>query len=322
MSEQFANRSLELEPPIPTEAADAYMREQSAQLYDDGVYYDRGRGPERFKLLDDVHMRMNPSDEPNGEIFPAMVLQAEDGQKLTIDTRDYLGQTGFDSVAYYAQKASDVEAARLGRERQRQVDQEQREQAWQAELESNKPYYADLFRPILRPEPGAEDDYNREKRVRTFSRTTYEGFVTDVNRQDSAELLTETLQHDQGLLAIISSFEGKVNLDNPLTVVDAIRENAELRFAIGIYYVNKIHHVVEAKMGAFKQQVRENKSKRIELMNPSSYVTIPSRDNVALICLAKLDGSFAGRHAITKEKIDSSTLNTHHRPAADYVIAS
>lgn len=57
-------------------------------------------------------------------------------------------------------------------------------------------------------------------------------------------------------------------------------------------------------------------------MNYYSNSTIPSRDNVAIICLAMLDGSYSDRLGLTGEKIDPASLGTHPRPAAAYVLAA
>lgn len=110
---------------------------------------------------------------------------------------------------------------------------------WQESLERNKPYYQKLFSPIEVPKLGDKDDVDPKTGKRTFSPTTYNRYVNDTNRADSAELLTETLQHDQGLYNVFKSFESQLDLSNPIAVVDAIRLNPKLRLAVGMHYVNK-----------------------------------------------------------------------------------
>lgn len=200
-----------------------------------------------------------------------------------------------------------------------------------------------LFQPLSRPEPVEDPDYDiliravveDDPKVQEAANAyrqeldkaeplqrEYDKFVSEATIKLSAEYLERALETDSQLAELIGSLKADFGLNDPVSVVNAIRTNPDMRLAVGKYMLDKINLFAEKHPDDLPDRVRCNGEKAPKgLIAEYIKTRISSREYVALLCLAKLDGSFNGLMADDIEiGSDGNVIVGQHRVAADMIL--
>lgn len=193
-----------------------------------------------------------------------------------------------------------------------------------AYLAAREEHYRRLFAPVAIEEKPAEEvsydhlfdpEYEAPKEVRWAASKTEEGrgIVTTEGKEKAEQILGEATKIDHRLRVIFEDAVKRVGEDVDLT--ELVRTDPEVRLSIGKHIIEKI----QKHMSMMPERVVNDTEKN---PNHSGYSAIKSREYVALLTLAMLDGSF---NHTRQEKIydfDSRGVAVlgQHRYAARYLL--
>lgn len=137
--------------------------------------------------------------------------------------------------------------------------------------------------------------------------------ITDESRKNAAVQLSKSRMSDRVLDSTLRKFE----LDNPniTNLVDEIRTNADLRYALGNYFLtsklpSKLHKMPNRILGNSEKSPNHNGYKGLHLT---------SREYASMLALAMIDGTFMGTpqgDEILTRPSDGSVIVGQHRAAA------
>jgi hypothetical protein len=197
-------------------------------------------------------------------------------------------------------------------------------------------YLRRLLPPVTRPQEraisydtlisGTDEELERDIAERQLSRKEldqqkyYDRFVTDENRQSSRETLTESLRKNPALERALQ----EAGIDVTSTdAVDAIRENADVRYSVAKYFAEKLERMVIEDPYGFGERIQNNRANQLK-EDPQTGVMMTSRDYVVSFALKMLGGEFSERHADDWLDRDESgrVILGQHRDAARIILMS
>ncbi|HVW23638.1 MAG TPA: hypothetical protein VHB51_04130 [Candidatus Saccharimonadales bacterium] len=276
-------------------------------VYDKPFVHMGDNGPETVMITDAV-IRAD-LDEQGQRIgaTPIVRLQHENGKITDLPIKDLLSQGSWMADFTTFKKGK---AARAQKEywQKKEAEEKRWQEAQIAKQEARAHRNRRLFAPLLRP---GDDDKEAQKR--------YDSFVTEAARQQATDELRTATTYDYKLRAIVDDYKAKNGLTNLTDVVDALRTDAALRLRAGEYFFDKInkigYHANMPRRVAIDDEKRPTKS-----LSPVQH--LKSREYAALLCLAKVDGSFNQAMAENIYGYDENGVATHaqHRTAADLVL--
>lgn len=187
------------------------------------------------------------------------------------------------------------------------------------------PNYDILIRAVVEDNPAVQEAanvYRQELDKAEPLQREYDKFVSEATIKLSAEYLKRALETDSQLAGLIGSLKADFGLNDPVSVVNAIRTNPDMRLAVGKYMLDKINLFAKKHPDDLPDRVRCNGEKAPKgLIAEYIKTRISSREYVALLCLAKLDGSFNGLMADDIEiGSDGNAIVGQHRIAADMIL--
>lgn len=205
------------------------------------------------------------------------------------------------------------------------------------------PRYEKLFQPLVRPELleknsnydhmfGGDDAYNqglaeraeseRRSKPQKKAQREYDRFVNEETKRISADYVSRTLDNDPDFARVIREAVGDKAAEE---VVDALREDVDVRYDTGMYLLAKLDDLVAKYPHEIPdRRVVDNGQKKTDAKAmPLEYVS--SREYAAYLALAKLDGSFNGDLQTSTDGIDydrrtGKVAQAQHRYTADFLL--
>ncbi|MEO5950232.1 MAG: hypothetical protein ABIQ04_02180 [Candidatus Saccharimonadales bacterium] len=172
---------------------------------------------------------------------------------------------------------------------------------------AKNPRLQKLFEPFVR------SDNSREKQIQ------YDRFVDEDTKLIAEDRLKRTVMYEDGLRAIL---ESHAHSEITASTVDALREDANLRYEVGVYFIDKINRLVKSD-GAIKEYGFGDRIIRNGQKNPNARtipVPITSREWSAALALSMIDGTFNGLHGGKNDTVEyndnNQAIQGQHRDAA------
>jgi hypothetical protein len=165
-------------------------------------------------------------------------------------------------------------------------------------------YLRDLLPPVTRPgqeTPGYDylfgTDEEHEQAIVGLQLTRkeqeqqkyYDRFVTEENKQASQEVLTESLKSNHEIGRVLR--EAGIDATS-MEAVNAIRENADIRYEVAKYFAQKLDDMVMKDPHGFGWRVEENRPDNLK-EDPLTGKKMMSRDYVVSLALKMLGGEFS-----------------------------
>lgn len=211
------------------------------------------------------------------------------------------------------------------------------DEAFEIQEGDEQPRLKKLFEPLLRPHSVPIDydllfskdqtEYeavlrqaNEDNREIGKAQQVYDRFVTPVAEALAAERLEKARMNDRDIDLLIKQLIIENNLGDPVV---ALRENAAVRYRVGMYLLHKIDQMAVTDPGDLPERILRNGQKRTDSKElPVDYYT--SREYVAFLALAKLDGSFNPDRQLSMDDIvtndSGEVVLGQHRYAADLIL--
>lgn len=168
-------------------------------------------------------------------------------------------------------------------------------------------YLRNLLPPVTRPDKqpadfdhlyGTEEEYQKGLAALQLTKKEreqqkyYDSFVTAENKQASHEALAETLRVNPEVGRVLR----EAGIDATSTeAVDAIRENADVRYEIAKYFAQKIELAVIRDPQGFGDRVQDNNVNNLK-QDGQTGQKMMSRDYVVSLALKMLGGEYSQRH--------------------------
>lgn len=188
----------------------------------------------------------------------------------------------------------------------------------EAAIEKLKHPDIDLFALDDEDAQALADEYIRNKQTTSGKK---EFRVTDQTLGDAVRTMEQVKAHDHELRAILQNFQ--LAGESPEVIVAAIRQNADVRLALGQHYVDRVDQLANDE--DMPLRVRLNGQKKPDTGDYTEPMT--SREYVALLCLAQLDGTFDQAYAdrLSTDKIErdertGQVTQGQHRYAASLAL--
>ena len=145
-------------------------------------------------------------------------------------------------------------------------------------------------------------------------------FVNDKTRHEASLKLKEVAGTDSVLAVILDEIGCKPEGDNILSVVDRIRTDKNVRYAVGSYLRKKLDGLIEKDYQSFGERVVNNEQK-----GANGFLAVrkhdKARDYATLLALAMIDGSWNSDQADNLVVIkDGRPFLGQHRQAAQSVL--
>ncbi|MNQ96121.1 hypothetical protein D3C85_1117130 [compost metagenome] len=190
-------------------------------------------------------------------------------------------------------------------------------------------YLRSLLPPVTRPDKqpanldhlyGSQEEYERVLAELQLTRKEqeqqkyYDRFVTEENKQASRETLVDSLKMNPEIGRVLH----EVGIDaSSMEAVNAIRENADVRYAVAKYFAQKLDDMVMKDPHGFGWRVEENRPDNLK-EDPLTGKKMMSRDYVVSLVLKMLDGEFSVSNeddSFTRDS-DGRVAVAQHRDAA------
>lgn len=188
-----------------------------------------------------------------------------------------------------------------------------------AEREPKNAHLAKLFEPPVRPELPAPvvDSYDfmferdEDKRAEMQAKRdaqekenapikeaqkNFDRITNQDTREYSEQKLIAVMRHDKELVKLLAD---RGITEASLDAVDALRNDADLRYDVAVHFLKKLDKMVESSPGSFGARIVRNGEKSNDYMRLPVRTT--SREYVAYLALAKISGMF-------NYKVDSSDV--------------
>jgi len=198
--------------------------------------------------------------------------------------------------------------------------------------------YRILFEPVVRSEnslehPGYDhlfsDDPIPEAVLRydavqshvNAANVQHDLYVNGTTREIAVQRLLNAVVTDTNLEHLIGQQAGRVDLGDPLAVIDALRVDPELRLAVGTYLLLKLDRIAATHPDLLPEKVVVNGVKRPD-HQAYQLADMTDREYAARIALARLDGSFnPNREQDSVAYGENGKLRAgRHRAAADVLL--
>ncbi len=309
MSEQLSNT---IPKPITPDMVDRWMKVSDYIAPNGPTNIDRGNGIETVEIVDTAYKHTVDVDGNPGR-EPVVVINNSDGL-LEVPTADYMNWIGFkesdldqisnpeidakidQQIISYAGEVASNHAVEV----KPALTQEQRQEARLRELFAPAPVKAApevdeeaqsrVFDRILDRNDDLKDLQSHEPANYSHEKKNDRGVANEANRKRAVSVVHEAAMADSTVEKILGEATGqdveKRILQADLDIVDKIRTDPELRYQLGKHYLDKITRNY-ARMPSRIGGIDVTKSPKF-----NGYGTLPSRDYVALLALAMLDGSF------------------------------
>ena len=265
----------------------------------------------------------------DGSLEPVVVLRIE-GSILEVPAAEFLSKGTYarnflEFISEHGKEVSEQTNGELDNSEFETSPQEERLKTLFAPL---KPLENNVQHPgydfLFNDDPADRkifDEYSKAYEKTAAKNAEYKKFVTPETIADSQLKLRRALEIDGRLRAIISNYYD-LSKTSMLDIVDALRENPEVRLEVGTYLLSKVDSAVSRYSDIMPDRFIHNNQK-----NPDrSLVTVRnmrSREWVAILCLAKLDGSFNKDLELIGPEFDTNgkPILGQHRAAADIVLS-
>jgi hypothetical protein len=313
----------------------AHVDEQD--VLDQRFFFDRGQGLETVRLQDAVFKR----HREEGTNEPVVSLKKVDGSSEEMPAGRFLELTGLvpSFEQFLGEKAVKEQQKQAEEDLQRHTQADRIKQGHERRL---REYYekrsAQLFTPLIRPtneleHPGYDHLFNQlgqdkyeaysgaEKEARK-EQERYDSFVTPQSRQHAEEELEEAMQRDSTLSDIITGWSKNAGITKRDVIIDAIRTDADLRLSIGKHFLEKVDDICRIRSDRMPECILRNGGKDPDHSLIKTGHGMTSREWVALLCVAKLDGSFSKTQEDPYVSFNDRGVATvgQHRFAADLVL--
>ncbi|MBC7943426.1 hypothetical protein H7X68_02935 [Candidatus Saccharibacteria bacterium] len=201
-----------------------------------------------------------------------------------------------------------------------------------------------LFSPIIRPELpqgdedneydylfGSDEDVAEKLKLKQAesqknapileAQKEYDRFIDKDTRRIASGRLEMAVSRDQGLKELLHQFgQDKTSVE----AVDAIREDKELRYSVGVYLLEKLNRAVKDDPDSFGDRLVRNGDKKNDSKSHMSVPSMTSREYATYIALAKIDGSFNGDRETADDYVqydsNGKVINAQHRDAANAIL--
>jgi hypothetical protein len=165
-------------------------------------------------------------------------------------------------------------------------------------------YLRNLLPPVTRPDKqpanldhlyGSQEEYERVLASLQLTRKEqeqqkyYDRFVTEENKRVSRETLMESLRANPEIGRVLR--EAGIDATS-MEAVNAIRENADVRFEVAKHFAQKLGDMVMKDPHGFGWRVEENRPDNLK-EDPLTGKKMMSRDYVVSLTLKMLDGEFS-----------------------------
>lgn len=299
------------------------------------VTIDRGNGPEQYKMFETVHMR---ETQPDGQqhVVPKVVLEQEDGSRLTVDAKDYLIWSGFDPKT--------IEAAKQKQEAEKKaflggaiVDQAVESAPAPTAEELRVARIEKLFKTPFKT--GAETEVKssdfdhmfmddaeyavwkakQEQELQSPTRKFELKPPSEADLASAREKLGFLVIYDEGAKAIFNKYGERVPSVERVTM---LQTNQELRNELGAHFLDKMND--PEFLRSMPPQVRMNSQKSSNQPQYSEIGSTTSREYVCLLAMSMLDGSFRINEltdATTEYNRRTDSGGGQHRYAAQKLIS-
>ncbi len=195
-------------------------------------------------------------------------------------------------------------------------------------------YLRDLLPPVTRPDRqpenldhlyGSQEEYERVlaslqlTKAEQEQQKYYDTFVTEENKQSSRQTLTDSLKVNSELGRVLR--EAGVDVAS-MDAIDAIRENADVRYETAKYFARKLEDAVIRDPQAFGWRIADNMSNNLKEDQQRPGHKMMSRDYVVSLALKMLGGEFSDRHAddwLDRDETGRVVLG-QHRDAARQIL--
>ncbi|MGB3024138.1 MAG: FHA domain-containing protein [Candidatus Saccharimonadales bacterium] len=195
----------------------------------------------------------------------------------------------------------------------RSDEEKAREAMWRKrETEPRPPRYERLFKPFLRParETKGGVDYDtifddllkgtakkQDPENITFPKPDliereqqeYDKHVTPEAKAAAVSKLIKAMGSDIVLKDILEKYTPHANIHEQ---VDALREDPNLRYAVGMYFLDKLNYLVGEDFHTFGRRIYKNEDKQPDSRQFLPLKDMKSREYAAYLALAMIDGSF------------------------------
>lgn len=169
--------------------------------------------------------------------------------------------------------------------------------------------YDHLFMPDGPERDAAMQAFSRKSDIRARERLEYADLTAE-SRDEAGKRLSEAVLRDSKLADIISGFEGSNKLDR-LSLVDAVRTDANLRYDIGTYFLkDKLPQLARI----LPDRVIGNGQKRPNHNGYSRHNYLTSREYAVMLALAMIDGTYqepGSGDPIIRDNDGIATLGQH-----------
>lgn len=143
-------------------------------------------------------------------------------------------------------------------------------------------------------------------------------YITQVSKEDAKSALEKVEKQDPRIASLISSI-AKDKKD--ITVVDLIRNDEEMRFAVATYLSDKLDRDISENPSKYPKRIVDNGQKST---NANIYEdnTFTSREYTVLLALSKIDGSFNTKLEDNLSQNDQNGIQLigQHRYAANVLL--
>ncbi len=154
-------------------------------------------------------------------------------------------------------------------------------------------------------------------------RENYDRLVNKDTEEYSEEQLRNTLRYETDLKAILAK-AGHTEISPAM--VTALREDADLRYEVGEYFLDKLNTMVRLAPGDFGARVAADSQKVNAYVSIEGMPTTSSREYAVVLALSKLSGMFNYKVETDTddERYDAAgrVNNAQHRNAANQILFS
>ena len=152
----------------------------------------------------------------------------------------------------------------------------------------------------------------------------YDRLVNKDTEEYSEDRLRESLAYETDLKAILAK-AGHTEISPAM--VTALREDADLRYEVGEYFLDKLNTLVRLSPSDFGTRVAADSQKVNAYVEMKGMPTTSSREYAVWLALAKISGMFnykAERETDDErfDEVSGRISNAQHRNAADQVLFS
>jgi len=131
------------------------------------------------------------------------------------------------------------------------------------------------------------DAQDKENAPIREAQKNFDRITNQDTREYSEQKLIAVMRHDKELVQLLAE---RGITEPSLEAVDALRNDADLRYDVAVHFLKKLDKMVESSPGSFGARIVRNGEKSNDYMRLP--VRTSSREYVAYLALAKISGMF------------------------------